>query len=264
MRTVTSHDSTTIAFDQSGAGPAVILVGGALSDRAAAVSVAALLAPHFTVINYDRRGRGDSGDTQPYAVEREIEDIAALIDAVGGSASVFAKSSGAALALEAANRGLPITRLALYEPPFIVDDARKPIPFGYVAHLGELAASGRRGEAVEYFLANAVEVPPEALAQMRQAPMWPAMEAMAHTLAYDGAIMEGNMAGRPFSPGQWAAVTMPTLVMDGGDSPVWMGHAAQALTDILPDARRLTLEGQTHAVDPNLLVPVLVKFFADE
>jgi pimeloyl-ACP methyl ester carboxylesterase len=176
---------------------------------------------------------------------------------------VFAKSSGAALALEAANRGLPITKLALYEPPFIVDDARKPIPEGYVAHLGELATSGRRGEAVEYFLANAVEVPPEALAQMRQAPMWPAMETMAHTLAYDGAIMEGNMAGRPFSPGQWAAVTMPTLVMDGGDSPVWMHHAAQAVADILPDARRLTLAGQTHSADPNTLAPVLVTFFSD-
>ena len=263
MRTVTSNDGTTIAFDQSGAGPAVLLVGGALSDRAAAAPMATLLAPHFTVINYDRRGRGDSGDTRPYAVEREVEDIAALIAAVGGSAYVFAKSSGAALALEAANRGLPITKLALYEPPFIVDDARKPIPEGYVAHLGELAASGRRGEAVEYFLVNAVEVPPEALAQMRQAPMWPAMEVMAHTLAYDGAIMEGNMAGRPFSPGQWAAVTMPTLVMDGGDSSLWMHHAAQAVADILPNARRLTLEGQTHTVDPNLLVPVLGTFFAD-
>lgn len=263
MRTVTSNDGTTIAFDQSGAGPAVILVGGALSDRAAATSVATLLAPRFTVINYDRRGRGDSGDTQPYAVEREIEDIAALINTVGGSACVFAKSSGAALALEAANRGLPITKLALYEPPFIVDDARKPIPEGYVAHLGELATSGRRGEAVEYFLANAVEVPTEALAHMRQAPMWPAMEAMAHTLAYDGAIMEGNMVGKPFSPGQWAAVTIPTLVMDGGDSPVWMRHTTQAVADILSNARRLTIEGQTHAVDPNLLVPVLIQFFAE-
>jgi pimeloyl-ACP methyl ester carboxylesterase len=263
MRTVTSNDGTTIAFDQSGAGPAVILVGGALSDRAGAAQVAALLAQHYTAINFDRRGRGDSGDTQPYAVEREVEDIAALINAVGGSACVFGGSSGAALALEAANRGLPITKLALYEPPFIVDDARKPIPEGYVAHLGELATSRRRGEAVEYFLANAVEVPSEALAQMRQAPMWPAMEAMAHTLAYDGAIMEGNMAGRPFSPGQWAAVTIPTLVMDGGDSPLWMHHAAQAVADILSNARRITLAGQTHAVDPNLLVPVLVKFFAD-
>ena len=263
MRTVTSNDGTTIAFDQSGAGPAVILVGGALSDRAGAAQVAALLAQHYTAINFDRRGRGDSGDTQPYTVEREVEDIAALINAVGGSACVFGGSSGAALALEAANRGLPITKLALYEPPFIVDDARKPIPEGYVAHLGELATSGRRGEAVEYFLANAVEVPSEALAQMRQAPMWPAMEARAHTLAYNGAIMEGNMAGRPFSPGQWAAVTIPTLVMDGGDSPLWMHHAAQAVADILPNARRITLAGQTHAVNPNLLVPVLVKFFAD-
>ncbi len=263
MRTVTSNDGTTIAFDQSGAGPAVILVGGALSDRAAAAPVAALLAPHFTVINFDRRGRGDSGDTQPYAVEREIEDITALIAAVGGSACVFAKSSGAALALEAANRSLPITKLALYEPPFIVDDARKPIPADYVPRLGELASSGQRGDAVEYFMANAVEVPAEMIAQMRQSPMWPGMEALAHTLAYDGAIMGDNMSGKPFPPGKWAAVTIPTLVMDGGDSPVWMRHAAQAVADILPNARCLTLEGQTHAIDPNLLAPVLTQFFAD-
>jgi pimeloyl-ACP methyl ester carboxylesterase len=263
MQTVTSQDGTSIAVDRSGAGPAVILVGGALSDRAAGISLATRLAPHFTVFAYDRRGRGDSGDTQPYAVEREVEDIAALITTAGGSASIFGMSSGAALALEAANHGLSITKLALYEPPFIVDDARKPIPANYVTHLGELARSGRRGKAVEYFMANAVEAPAEMVAQMQQSPMWPAMEALAHTLAYDGAIMGDNMSGKPFSPGQWADVTIPTLVMDGGDSPVWMHHAAQAVADILPNARRLTLEGQTHAVDPDVLAFVLMQFFAE-
>jgi len=263
MQTVTSNDGTTIAFDRSGAGSAVILVGGALSERSAGIPLATRLAPHFTVYAYDRRGRGDSGDTQPYEVEREIDDIAALIQEAGGSAFVFGMSSGAALALEAANRGLAITKLALYEPPFIVDDARKPIPADYVTRLGELARSGRRGEAVEYFMANAVEVPADMVAQMRQSPMWPAMEALAHTLAYDGAIMGDNMSGKPFSPGQWADVTIPTLVMDGGDSPVWMHNAAQAVAGILPNARRLTLEGQTHAVDPNLLASALMQFFAE-
>jgi len=263
MQTVTSNDGTTIAFDRSGAGPAVILVGGALSERSAGIPLATRLAPHFTVYAYDRRGRGDSGDTQPYEVEREIEDIAALIQEAGGSAFVFGMSSGAALALEAANRGLAITKLALYEPPFIVDDARKPIPADYVTQLGELARSGRRGEAVEYFMANAVEVPADMVAQMRQSPMWPAMEALAHTLAYDGAIMGANMSGKPFSPGQWADVTIPTLIMDGGGSPAWMHNAAQAAADILPNARRLTLEGQTHAVDPDVLAPALQAFFTD-
>ena len=263
MQTVTSNDGTTIAFDRSGAGSAVILVGGALSERSAGIPLATRLAPHFTVYAYDRRGRGDSGDTQPYEVEREIEDIAALIQEAGGSAFVFGMSSGAALALEAANRGLAITKLALYEPPFIVDDARKPIPADYVTQLGELARSGRRGEAVEYFMANAVEVPADMVAQMRQSPMWPAMEALAHTLAYDGAIMGANMSGKPFSPGQWADVTIPTLIMDGGGSPAWMHNAAQAAADILPNARRLTLEGQTHAVDPDVLAPALQAFFTD-
>lgn len=263
MQTVTSNDGTTIAFDRSGTGPAVILVGGALSERSAGIPLATRLAPHFTVFAYDRRGRGDSGDTQPYAVEREIEDIAALIQQAGGSAFIFGMSSGAALALEAANRGLAITKLALYEPPFIVDDARKPIPSDYVPHLGALARSGRRGDAVEYFMANAVEVPADMVAQMRQSPMWPAMEALAHTLAYDGAIMGDNMSGKPLSPGQWADVTIPTLVMDGGGSPVWMHNAAQAVAAILPNARRLTLEGQTHAVNPDVLAPALKAFFTE-
>jgi pimeloyl-ACP methyl ester carboxylesterase len=263
MPTVTSNDGTTIAFDQAGAGPVVILVGGALSNRADATPVAMLLAPHFTVINFDRRGRGDSGDTQPYAVEREVEDLAALIATRDSSACVFGKSSGAALALEAAHRGVPITKLVLYEPPFIVDTTRQPIPADYMTQLGELASSGRGGDAVEYFMTNAVEVPADMVAQMRQLPMWPAMEAMAHTLAYDGAIMGENMAGKPFPPGQWAAVTIPTLVMDGGDSPLWMRNAVQAVADVLPSARRLTLEGQTHAVDPNILASALIAFFSE-
>ena len=263
MQIVASNDGTPIAYDQTGTGPTLILVGGALSERSAGAPLAALLAPSFTVIAYDRRGRGASGDTPPYAVEREIEDIAALIAQAGGSAGVFGMSSGAVLALRATAHGLPITRLALYEPPVIVDAARAPVPQDYVAHLGELAASGRRGEAVAYFMTTAVEVPPAMVAEMRQSPMWRGMEVVAHTLAYDGAVMGDTMSGDAATLRQFATVTTPTLVMDGGASPEWMHTSAQALAAVLPNARRQTLEGQTHAVDSNVLAPALRAFFAE-
>lgn len=263
MQTVTSKDGTTIAYDQTGTGPALILVGGALSERSAAIPMAGLLAPNFTVYGYDRRGRGDSGDTQPYTVEREIEDIAALIEQAGGSAFVYGMSSGAVLALRAAASGLPITKLALYEPPLIVDATRAPLPRDYVAHLNELVAAGRRGDAVEYFLTAAVEVPAAMVAEMRGSPMWPGMEALAPTIAYDGAVMGDAMSGAKTPLQQFAAVTTPTLVLDGGASPEWMHNGAQALADVLPNVRRETLPGQTHAVDPNVLVPVLRAFFAE-
>src|SRR2546421_7197857 len=178
MRKVISKDGTPIAFDQSGQGPALILVASATATRLAEASLAAVLAPHFTVFAYDRRGRGESGDTVPYAVEREVEDIDALINEAGGSAFVFGHSSGAVLALEAA-RLLPtkITKLAVYEPPFIIDDSRPPVPRDYVAHLNELLAAGRRGGAVEYFMTDAMLVPAEMVAPMRNTPMWPPIEA---------------------------------------------------------------------------------------
>ena len=261
MRQVISKDGTPIAFEQSGKGPAIIVVGGAMADRSASAPVAALLAPHFTVINYDRRGRGDSGDTTPYAVEREVEDIQALIHEAGGLAFVVGGSSGAVLALEAAARGLAIKKLALYEPPFIVDDSRAPVPKDYVKQITDRVTAGRRGDAVEYFMTRAVDVPPEMVAQMRNAPMWAGMEKMAHTIAYDGVIMGDTMSGKPLPAGRWASVTVPTLVMDGGASPAWMHHAARAIADVLPNAQYRTLEGQTHAVAPEVLAPILEEFF---
>lgn len=258
---VRSADDTPIAFDRTGDGPPLILVGGALSDRTSAAPLAALLTPRFTVYAVDRRGRGDSGDTPPYAVEREVEDLEALIDDAGGSAFVFGHSSGAALAIEAAVRGLPILKLALYEPPFIVDDSRAPLPDDYVRTLQELASTGRPGDAVAYFMTTGVGLPSETVEQMRHAPMWPVMEALAHTLVYDGAVMGTNMSGRPL-PHEWAsAVTMPTLVMDGGNSPTWQTHAVDALGALLPDVRRRTLEGQDHGADPEVLAPILTDFF---
>lgn len=260
-RKVISQDGTAIAFDQSGQGPVVILVVGALGDRSANEPLAALLAPHFTVLNYDRRGRGESSDTLPYAVEREIEDLDALIKEGGGSAFVLGGSSGAVLALEAAAHGLAITRLALYEPPFIVDESRAPLPVDYVTQLNELVASGKRDDAVAFFMTRAVGMPVEAIVPVRQAPFWPALQAAAHTLAYDGTIMGEMMLGRPLPRDKWNSVTIPTLVMDGGASPVWMRNAVQALVDVLPDAQRCTLEDQTHVVSPEVLARVLIAFF---
>jgi pimeloyl-ACP methyl ester carboxylesterase len=264
MKKVTSKDGTPIAFDQSGEGEPVILVAGALGVRSHPMTthLAELLAPHFTVLNYDRRGRGDSGDTAPYAVQREVEDIEALIDEAGGSAFLYGISSGAVLALEAASR-LPskVKKLAMYEPPFFVDDSRAPLAKDYVRHLNDLVSSGRRGDAVEYFMTEAVGVPAEFLGQMRNQPMWPEMETVAHTLAYDGAIMGDNVSGNPLPAGQWASATSPTLVMDGGASPQWLRKAAQAIAEVLPNPQYRTLEGQTHGVEGEALAPVLVEFF---
>jgi pimeloyl-ACP methyl ester carboxylesterase len=261
MGKVISKDGTAITFDKSGEGSPLILVSGAFTVRLqpTLVQLAALLAPHFTIFNYDRRGRGESGDTPPYAVEREVEDLAALIKEAGGWACVWGWSSGAALALEAAARGIAITRLALYEAPYIVDDSRPPLPQDYMTQITEMIASGRRGDAVEYFMTRAAEAPAEWVAQMRNTPMWEALEAVAHTLIYDVTIMGGNNA---LPTERVASVTVPTLVIDGGASPAWMRHAAQAVADILPDAQRRTLEGQTHDVAPDALAPVLEEFFA--
>ncbi len=268
MRTIISKDGTSIAFDQLGQGPALILVAGATATRVAAAALSATLAPHFMVFAYDRRGRGESGDTAPYAVEREVDDIEALIDEAGGSAFVFGHSSGAVLALEAA-RLLPtkITKLAVYEPPFIIDDSRPPAPEDYVAHLTELVSSGHRGEAVAYFMTEAVRAPVEMVAQMRQSPMWPELEKVAHTIAYDGTIMGNTMRGDPKPLRKWAAVTAPTLVMDGTvffgreADHLFLRHGAQELANILPDAQHRTLEGQDHGPADDVLSPALQAFF---
>jgi pimeloyl-ACP methyl ester carboxylesterase len=264
MNTVTSKDGTTIAFDKVGAGPPVILVAGALGARMSPIvaDLAQLLAPHFTVINYDRRGKGDSGDTQPYAVAREIEDIDALIDAAGGSAHLYGISSGANLALAAGN-ALPgkVTKLALYEPPVIVDDSRPPMPADYVQQINDLVAAGRRGDAVALFMRH-VGVPDDFIPQMRAMPMWPGMEQVAHTLAYDGLIMGDTQSGKPLAPGQWPAATMPTLVIVGGDSPPFFQNGTRAIVDQLPHAQHATLAGQTHEVSSAALAPMLIAFFA--
>ena len=257
MRTVISKDGTKIAFDQLGDGPAVILVSGGSVDRSSNAPLSALLAEHFTVFNYDRRGRGPSGDTPPYMVEREVEDIDAVIAEAGGSAFLYGASSGAALALEAVASRSAITRLALWEAPFIIGESRPRPPSNTAKIYSDMVAAGRRGDAVEYFMAEVVRLPPEFVAQARNAPWWPAQEALAHTLAYDATIM-----GDYSLPTERAAsVTVPTLVLDGGASFEWIGNTAEALARTIPNAKRLTLEGQTHDVSPQVLAPVLVEFF---
>jgi pimeloyl-ACP methyl ester carboxylesterase len=260
---VTSKDGTSIAFDRAGDGPALILVGGALSDRSAWAPVAKLLAPRFTVFSFDRRGRGASHDTPLYAVEREIEDIEALIDEAGGTAFLHGQSSGAVLALKAtAKFPAKVRKLALYEPPFIIDDSRPLPPENFLTHIGELVAADRRGEAVEFWMTDVVLAPAEAVAELKKSPAWPTMEALAHTLAYDVAVLGDKMSGKPLQAGEWAAATVPTLVMDGGASPAWIRNTARALSEILPDAQHRTLENQTHNAAPEALAPELEKFFA--
>jgi pimeloyl-ACP methyl ester carboxylesterase len=259
--TVTSQDGTTIAFDCYGDGPALVLVSGASSVRAYAAGLATVLAPHFAVYAYDRRGRGDSGDTPPYAVEREIEDLDAVIHAAGGSALVLGHSSGAVLALRAAAAGVPISKLAVYEPPFIVDDSRPPAPDGYVAHLDELVSQGNRGDAYAYFMTEVVRIPAEIVNGMRANPAWQGMEAVAHTLAYDGRVMADTMSGKPLPAEPWNRITVPVLVMDGGASPTHMRTGTDALAARIPNAERKTLAGQGHGPADDVLAPVLVEFF---
>lgn len=263
METVTSRDGTTIAFERSGTGPALVLVTGALGTRGSHQPMAALLAEHFTVFNYDRRGRGESGDTAPYAVEREVEDIAAAIAVAGGTAFLYGISSGATLALDAAN-ALPtmVTKLALYEPPFVVDESRPPLPDDYVARLNAATAAGRPGDAVEIFMTDAIRLPAEYLTPMRESPMWAGLEAVAHTIAYDGTIVGDTMSGKPLPRDRWAAVGMPTLAITGELSEGFFHRGGRALAAALPDARYATLPGQDHNVAAEVLAPVLVDFFA--
>jgi pimeloyl-ACP methyl ester carboxylesterase len=257
MGKVLSRDGTTIAFDRSGHGPPVILVTGALSDRSSWMGLPALLESRFTVIAYDRRGRGASGDTLPYAVAREVEDLEALVAEAGGAAGVFGVSSGAALALEAAARGVAVSRLALFEPPYRVDQSAPRQPADLSTKVAQLTSSGRPGEAVEYFMTKAVGLPSEAVARMRNAPMWPGLEALAHTLLHDFEIMGDGT----FPADRAASVTVPTLVIGSEGSAPWLRRAVEAVGDALPNAETRFFVGQFHSIPPETLAPVLEEFF---
>jgi pimeloyl-ACP methyl ester carboxylesterase len=265
MNTVTSKDGTTIAYDRVGHGPPLIVVGGAFSYRGfkGVVQLAEMLSGQFTVINYDRRGRGDSGDTSPYAVEREIEDLDAVIAAAGGSAFVWGTSSGSVLALRAAAAGLPIDKLAIYEPPFLVDESGQHPPADFERHLGELVAADRRGEAAKYFLSKGMGAPGFVVALLRLArPIWSRLTAVAHTLPYDYALMGDTVSGKPLAREPWASIATRTLVIGGGKSPASLRAAVDAIAGVLPNAERTTLAGQSHNVSMKMLAPVLARFFA--
>ncbi|MFD7744896.1 alpha/beta fold hydrolase [Streptomyces sp. NPDC059698] len=262
--TTVSADGTTIAFDKSGEGPAVILVASALADRSDAKRLAALLAEHFTVVNYDRRGRGASADGSAYAVEREIEDIAALIDQVGGSASLFGSSSGAVLALRAAAAGLKVNKLAVYEPPFSVAPDGFGPPAGFAGQIDALLAEDRRSDAVKAFMVKAQGMPSFMVGAMRLMPgVWSNLKGLANTLPYDIAVMGDTQQGKPLPAEPWSAASAPTLVLTGSKSPEGFQRAAKELTGVLPDASHRTLNGLNHgavAMAPKKLAPELIEF----
>jgi pimeloyl-ACP methyl ester carboxylesterase len=262
MNTVTSKDGTTISFTQAGQGPTVILVDGALMYRGLDQSqphLADLLARDFTVIRYDRRGRGGSTDTQPYSVQREVEDIEALINAVGGPAYIVGFSSGASLAMEAAI-ALPdkIKKLAMYEAPYNDDATARQAWKTYTKELGALLKAERNGDAIGLFM-MLTGAPADAVEGMRQTPVWPMFEAVAPTLAYDHIALLGEEAAVPNK--QAARVSVPTLVMDGSASFPFMHTTALALAKAVPNAQHQTLEGQTHEVAAEAMAPVLIEFF---
>jgi pimeloyl-ACP methyl ester carboxylesterase len=262
MSTVRSADGTTIAYTQAGQGPPLILVDGALCGRSFGPmpKLAEQLAPHFTVYTYDRRGRGASGDTKPYSPDREVEDIEALAALAGDTVCLHGTSSGAALALEATKRVRSIARLAVYEPPFIVDDTRTPMPDDWLPRLKALVADGRDGDAVKMFM-RFVGAPAVLTAVMPLTPVWGKLKAAAPTLPYDVTVIHDHQRGTPFTPGEWADVKAPTLVAVGGKSPAWMTNATRALADALPDATYRTLPAQNHMVKAQAIAPVLTEFF---
>lgn len=269
MPTVKSKDGTKIAFDKVGSGPAVILINGAMSFRAADPTlgqVAELLSKNFTVYNFDRRGRGESTDTsdiESFTKEREIEDVQALIEDADGEAMLFGISSGGAIALETAAVTSGVTKVVVYEVPFIVDDSREPLP-DYAGHTSKLVAEGELDELVEYFMTKVAGVPAEFVGGMKQDQgMWGGMKAIAPTIPHDAAFMTEFMKGKPLPAGYWVKVKVPVLVADGGASPASLHNAAEALAKELPHASRQTLEGQTHQVDAKVLAPVLIEFYKE-
>ncbi len=257
---VTSRDGTRIVYEQQGEGPPLILVDGALMTKSSESKphLVGLLAPHFTVINYDRRGRGESGDTQPYGVEREIEDIEALVADAGGTAYLHGQSSGACLALHAGRLlGKKIAKVTAYEAPWNDDPAAQKAWEDYRSGLGGSLEAGRRGDALALFM-HYVGAPREQIAGLRQTPAWSGFEALAPTLAYDAEVIGRSIAVPVVSV---AAVIVPVLALCGGASPPFMCATARSIARSVPSGESLTLEGQTHAVQPAALAPVLIEFF---
>jgi len=260
---VTSADGTRIAYQTLGQGPALVLVDGALCYRASgpAMPLAETLKDRFAVTVYDRRGRGESGDTSPYAVDREIEDLQAVIAAVGPEAFVYGISSGAALALEAAERTPAIRRLFVYEAPFIVDDSRR-LPAGYIETMHALARADDRAGMLRHFMRNGVGMPGFVVLIMQLMPIWKTLKTVAPTLAYDTALTGTFQQGKPIAPGRWSHLTQPAMVVGGSKSDPWMRNAQKAIAAALPHARHGELAGENHMVKPAAIAPMITAFFS--
>lgn len=266
MYTVISKDSTKLVYDKVGQGPPLILIGGAFSYRKfpGQVQLANLLSDRFTVYNYDRRGRGDSGDVKPYEIEREVEDLQAIMHKAGASAYVWGLSSGAVLALQAAASGLNITKMALHEPPFVVDAADRKPPKDFLRHVNKLIAEGRRAETIKYFMTKGMGAPSVVVGMMRFMPgVWKKLMAVAHTLPYDAALLNGYMHGEPLPKDRWSHVSISTLVIEGTESPASLRRGAQALAEVLPNARLISKKGLGHTKQLNtkLIAAELTSFF---
>lgn len=264
MTHVVSKDGTRIAYTRTGSGPALIIVDGALCYRAfgPTAEVAKALAPHFTVYTYDRRGRGESGNTEPHDVEREVEDIAALIEEAGGSAHLFGMSSGGTLVAEAAHRGVAAERIAIYESPMIVDGTHRPMDPDFPARVSRAVAENRRGDAVKLFM-RYVGTPGLFVTMLQLMPPWKKLKGVAHTLPNDLALVGEFQHGTPPPADRWSGAKMPALVIAGEKSPEYMRNAQQHLASALPQGELVVLPGQTHMVKAQVTAPVLIKFFAE-
>lgn len=265
-RYAVSSDGTRIAYETHGSGPALVIVDGALCQRSMGPSrpLATQLASHFTVHLYDRRGRGESetGDAE-YHPDREVEDLAAVIAAAGGHAHVFGASSGAALALRAAQAGLPIDRLAVYEAPFIVDDTHTPNDPELGERTQALVDAGRRGDAVKLFM-KTVGAPGFMIAVMRLLPVWRKLTGVAPTLPHDYAIVLDHQQGQPLPEGTYDAVSQPVLVIAGGKSPTYLKNSQAAVVAALTDARLEELPGQTHMIKAKVTAPVVAAHLSSD
>jgi pimeloyl-ACP methyl ester carboxylesterase len=252
MGTAPSADGTAIAYERAGQGRPLIVATGAFCDRHTSDQLVPFLAPHVTVVTYDRRGRGDSGDTQPYSTEREVEDVAALIDAVGGPVYLHGHSSGAIIALEAVMAGLDIAKLVVYEPPYPVE---RRVPDDLTERVSTAVGDGRRGDAAKLFLVEAVGVPAEMVGQISQSPDWAGMKAIAQTLPYDLMLAAGSLPTE-----RLGTIRVPTLSVFGSVTSDFLRRSAEAVASAIPGARLLSLEGHGHGAPPDVSAVMLLEY----